>query len=180
MKIVRTRRRQAGLALGIVLAAASLLVVAGPVAAHTDLVSSDPADGAVLAVAPAAVSFTFSEDLLPDTSTISVNDADGNVIASTPVAPDGSTVSAPWPAEAAAGTFQVAYRVVAEDGHPLTGEISVTIGYAAPATAVPSAPAEQPTRGIAGALVVTVVIAVAVLAVVAAAVTIRRRRKRSA
>ncbi|MDP1876988.1 MAG: copper resistance protein CopC [Actinomycetota bacterium] len=187
--IARTRQRPSGVALGIVVAAFSLLVAAGPAAAHTDLVSSDPADGAVLATAPPAVSFTFSESLLPDTATISVNDAGGNVIASSPVEPDGATVSAPWPAEAAAGTFQVAYRVVAEDGHPLTGAITIAIDAVASAPASsaaspsPAASATQgpvgepaePARGVAGALVVTVLIAVVVLAIVAAAVTWRRR-----
>lgn len=172
----------------MLLATALLLAVAGPAAAHTELISSDPSDGAVLTAAPAAVSFTFSEALLPDTTTISVNDADGTVIASTPVEPDGATVSAPWPADASAGTFQVAYRVVAQDGHPLTGTITITIEAAASSPGAPAAspspaatatqspvgePAE-PARGMAGALVVTVLIAVVVLAIVAAVVIWRR------
>ncbi|MDO8307399.1 MAG: copper resistance protein CopC [Actinomycetota bacterium] len=189
MAVARTRRLPWGVALGMLLATASLLAVAGPAAAHTELISSDPSDGAVLAAAPTAVSFTFSEALLPDTTTISVNDGDGNVIASTPVEPNGATVSAPWPADASAGTFQVAYRVVAQDGHPLTGAITVTIeaaasapgssaaspSPAASATQSPVGEPAEPARGMAGALVVTVLIAVVVLAIVAAAVIWRRR-----
>ena len=45
--------------------------------AHSILIGSSPSDGAQLANAPSAVSFTFNEDLLSYTDTISINDDAG-------------------------------------------------------------------------------------------------------
>lgn len=100
---------------------------AAPASAHTTLTSSNPADGATLSAPPASVVLTFDEPLLADTETISINDMDGNVVASQQVIPDGSSVSVPWPDALTSGTFQVAYRVVSADGHPVTGAITFTI-----------------------------------------------------
>ena len=43
-------------------------------------------------------------------------------------------MSVPWPADIDAGTYQVAYRVVSADGHPVTGAITFTITGGAPPT----------------------------------------------
>ena len=152
-----------------------------PASAHSKLVSSSPVDGATLDLPPATVSFTFDEPLLPGTQTISINDENGNVIATESASPDGVTISVPWPAVASTGEFQVAYRVVSGDGHPVTGAIMLTIrgaptsssSAAAPTSTI--APAAEPERGIAGGLVVT--IALGVLIVVVAGVTLWRRRR---
>lgn len=171
----------------ILTAAALLLVVvpalsAAPASAHSKLVSTSPADGAVLDTPPAEVSFTFDEPLLAGTDTISINDEQGNVVASGPATVDGATISLPWPADATEGTFQAAYRVVSDDGHPVTGAITITISGATEsnesvaATAEPVAAAE-PARGVAGSLVVIVAVGVLVLVVVAG-VTLWRRRRR--
>ena len=154
-----------------------------PASAHSKLVSSSPVDGATLDAPPTSVSFTFDEPLLPGTETISINDENGNVIATQSASPDGATISVTWPADAGTGVFQVAYRVVSGDGHPVTGAITLTIisaptssiSTAAPA-ADPAAEAE-PARGIAGGLVVTIALGVLILVVVAA-VTLWRRRSR--
>ena len=54
-------RAWSALALAVLVGVLGLLV-AGPAQAHSDLRSSDPADGATLATAPATVSFTFDEN----------------------------------------------------------------------------------------------------------------------
>jgi methionine-rich copper-binding protein CopC len=169
-------------------AIAMVTLLATPAFAHSKLTSTSPADGTILDSPPISVSFTFDEALLPGADTISVNDDQGNVVATEPVTPDGPSISMPWPASAGAGTFQVAYRVVSGDGHPVTGAISVTIDD--PATASPSASpvappdtatttagaeSDQPP-GVASALVVIIAIAVVVL-IVLAAITIARRRR---
>ncbi len=160
-------------------------LTAAPASAHSKVVSTTPGDGSVLDVPPAAVSFTFDEALLPGTDTISINDDLGNVIASGAATVDGDTISMPWPAAATAGVFQVAYRVVSGDGHPVSGAIGVTItgnGEAATPSTEPSSAAiaqvttEEP-RGIAGSLVVIIAVGVLVLVVVAAVVLVRRRRR---
>ncbi len=133
------RARLAGAVVVAILAAATGL--AGPAQAHSKLVSSSPVDGAVLAAAPSEVVFTFDEDLLPGVDTIAVSDADGNVVTSVKVEPEGNVVRAPWPTGLPDGTYQAAYRIVSGDGHPVTGAILVTLDANAPASveASPSA-----------------------------------------
>ena len=185
--------------LAIVLAAAALATSAiAPADAHSRLVSTSPADGAVLSEPPATVSFTFDEDLLPGTDTISVNDDAGNVIATAAVEPEGATISMPWPAEATSGTYQVAFRVVSGDGHPVTGAISLTVSgqpaasgspssgagtestpptteSAAPTSPAATTPPAPTPRGIAAWLVVVLALIVLALIAFVAVALIHRR-----
>ena len=109
--------------------------VAGPAAAHADLVSSDPADGATLAAAPAAITLTFSDPLFVDGVQMSLVTAEGTLVPSDPPAVSEATATLTWPATAGPGSYEVGYRVVSTDGHPVSGAISFTIE----ATAVPEA-----------------------------------------
>jgi len=121
-----------------------LAISATSASAHTELVSSIPADGAVLQAAPVSVTFEFDEPLLPDLDTVSINNEQGANVYSQKVAPVDSSLTIAWPATLPDGTYQVAYRVVSDDGHPVTGAISFTIAAAEtspPATAVPLEPA---------------------------------------
>jgi methionine-rich copper-binding protein CopC len=104
---------------------------AGPASAHSQLTSTSPVDGAVLDTAPTEVRLTFDSTLLDDTDTISINDENGNVVSSIHPKPEGDSVAIPWPAGTPAGTYQVAYRVVCGDGHPVVGAINVTLTAAA-------------------------------------------------
>ncbi len=145
--------------------------------AHSQLVSTSPVDGAVLDSAPGLVSFTFDEPLLAGTDTISINDDQGNVIVSVDATVEGSTISAPWPVGTGPGDFQIAYRVVSDDGHPVTGAIMVTIAAASsqqsaqPSASAPAAvdtgAAADPPRGIAAGIVIAIAIGAFVLAAVA-------------
>jgi len=179
---MRTTRLIATVTLGLV---AVIGLGVTPASAHSKLASSSPEDGATLDVAPASVSFTFDEPLLPGTDTISVSDQDGNVIASEQVTPDGATIKLAWPAEASSGAFQAAYRVVSGDGHPAIGSITITIAshtvqasVSSPAATSSTAPSttapDEPARGVAGSLVVIVALAVMVLGAVAG-ITLWRR-----
>ncbi len=119
------------------------VVSAGPSMAHTELVSTSPAAGATLAQAPVAVVLTFNEDLLPDTVSVSISDASGAVLAADPAELSGAVVTAPWPASASGGSYLIAYRVVSDDGHPVTGSLDFTVEVSTDATAAssPAAPA---------------------------------------
>ncbi|MDO9485205.1 MAG: copper resistance protein CopC [Actinomycetota bacterium] len=125
---------------------------AGVASAHTELMSSTPANGAVLANPPASVSFVFGEPLLPTLDTVSINDAEGSNLAQQKVTPTGNQISIQWPNDLPAGEYEVAYRVVSEDGHPLSDAIRFSYGRPTPeaTTAVtPDAPAdEQSTQAI--------------------------------
>jgi methionine-rich copper-binding protein CopC len=150
--------------------------------AHSQLASSTPADGAVLDAAPDLVTLVFNEDLLPDANTMAIVDASGNVVSSTPVQPVGPQVSIPWPQDLPAGEYQVSYRVVSGDGHPVLGAISFSYaaqrapaGGSGPA-ATPSQPAPE-APGPSSSMAALVLIAGAVGATATAIALVLRSRK---
>lgn len=117
------------------------LVGSTPAAAHTELVSSSPADGAELDAAPDSVELVFSEDLLPKTVSVAVQAGDAQATPAADVRVTGPTVTVPWPAEITSGPVTVNYRVVSADGHPVEGALT----FALPAESSPAAstPAES-------------------------------------
>lgn len=100
-------------------------------AAHAGLVSSDPTNGALLTTQPSQVTLTFNEDLLETMVNVSIIDADDAVVSTSIAEAAGPTVIVGWPAEATDGVYRLAYRVVSADGHPVTGDIELTIDAAA-------------------------------------------------
>jgi len=126
-------------------AALLLLVPVSGAAGHAGLISSDPADGSELAVAPEEVTLTFSEELLNELVEVSILDAAGDLVMATEAEqtpPPGTDVIVPWPADLPPGQYSVAFRVVSEDGHPVTGQ--VTFSYA-DVTEPTTEPAVDPT-----------------------------------
>lgn len=162
------------LAVAAVLAASALLG-AGQATAHSQLISTIPSDGALLNEPPQSVVLTFDEALIPKVDSISINDAAGNVVASPAVEPVGSTLTVPWPAGLPDGVYQVAYRVVSGDGHPVIGAISFTIGTPSAAPSALDPGAETAAEVDSGGLVLPVA-AVIIILLGAAVVIVRRRR----
>ena len=81
------------------IAACGVLLPVSEASAHTDLVSTVPAAGAVLDTAPANVVLTFNEDLLAASAEASILDASGRLISTTEATVAGSIVTIPWPAD---------------------------------------------------------------------------------
>jgi copper resistance protein C len=119
-------RPVAGVLTALLLAIATLLPV-GPAVAHDQLSSSDPADGAVLEEAPAAVVLTFSADQLPVGAAVVVRDASGADRADGVPSVSGPTVTQALEAGLPAGTYAVQWRSVAGDGHPVEGAFSFEV-----------------------------------------------------
>lgn len=115
-----------------------VLGLAPPAQAHATVLSTDPAAGAVLAEAPDTVGITFTEPVstLPDGA--SVVDASGAAITSTASA-SGAVLSIALTGAVPDGTLVVAYRVVSEDGHPISGTLIFSVG-------APSATIQEPPR----------------------------------
>ena len=132
----------------------TLLASVAPAWAHTRLVSSTPSAGAP-AEAPAEVVLVFSDPVQPGLSALSVTGTDGEHVSGTPAAGgDGSSVSQALRAPLEPGTYRVAYRVLAADGHPVTG--SFDIAAVAPASAAPTpAPTAALTAAPTGAVPAT-------------------------
>lgn len=123
-----TRARSAG-AWRIAFVAAAivswLFAASGEAAAHAALVSSEPADGAVVAAPPPVLRLTFSEPVAPlvlrlfrsDGAAVDLPDfrtRDAVLEISLPDLPDGTSV--------------LSWRVVSIDGHPIGGSVSFSIG----------------------------------------------------
>lgn len=122
------------------LAALLLVLGGGPAAAHTGLQSSTPGDGEILTAAPDAISLTFSSAVASEFAQVAVTGPDGQSVTAGEVVIDGAVVSQPI-STSGDGAYVVAYRVVSDDGHPVSGQLSFTLADGA---ATESAPA-QPT-----------------------------------
>jgi hypothetical protein len=122
----------------------ALLLGSGVAAAHTRLVSSDPADGSTRDTGPTTVSLVFNEAMEPGFSTVTVIGPDGRDYRTGDVRADGGTVTVDVAPLGPAGRYEIGYRVISADGHPVTGSVSFTPttpagGGAAAATGGPSA-----------------------------------------
>ena len=128
-------RRFLWLCLGLVVA---VTVTAAPAGAHDQLVSTQPAAGERLAQPPAALTLTFSADVLDLGTTVVLRGADG-----TDVATGATTVSGPDVVVAlpplAPGDYTVVWRVVSVDGHPISGTFDFGVEGPADPTADPTA-----------------------------------------
>lgn len=132
------RRRTAGLLAAVAAGFTIAFGVAGPAAADASLVSSSPGNGASVAVAPPAVTFTFNELVQARLTTVTVTDAQGGAVPVAPVLADRATVIQPLPPGLAPGGYVAAYRIVSADGHPVTGQIRFTVAPAPSAGAAPA------------------------------------------
>lgn len=128
---------------GIVVAFAAVLAVAAPASAHDELLSSTPETGQRLTEAPTQVTLTFSADVLDTGAAVIVADAEGHDWAATEPVLDGPTVTVELQPDMPAAGYEVRWRVVSSDGHPIAGTVPFTIGGGTPLehTAQPSTPA---------------------------------------
>jgi methionine-rich copper-binding protein CopC len=117
----------------------ALLLGTGVASAHTRLLSSDPADGTSLDTGPDRVSLEFNESMQPGFSTITVVGADGTQFQTGDVTADGDSVSIGVSPLGAAGRYEIGYRVISEDGHPVTGSVAFTLTTDGPAASAPVA-----------------------------------------
>lgn len=112
------------------------VAVPAPAAAHAQLVGSSPKTDEVLAASPTEVTLEFNEDLIEIGSTLLVVDAAQNNLVSN-VELEGRHVRAALAEELSEGSYEVRWRVVSADGHPISGRIPFAVG--APGDPVPAA-----------------------------------------
>lgn len=129
-------RRVPALLVAVLVAAIAVLGVAAPASAHATLVSSDPAEGEVLAEAPDQVAFTFDEPVQLVPSGLLAFDASGEPV-EVDASASGSVLEGRLPDGLGDGTYVVTWRVVSADGHPIAGSLTFHVG-------APSAKVEAP------------------------------------
>lgn len=125
----RTQVPLVGLVVAVILAALG----AAPASAHDALVSSTPGDGDALWAAPDEIELTFTGEMQDISPQVVISDAEGVQVASVEPVVDGTVVTAPVEADLSEGAYDVTWRVVSSDGHPIAGRFSFSIGGAAPA-----------------------------------------------
>ncbi|GLY77123.1 copper resistance CopC family protein [Actinoallomurus iriomotensis] len=165
-------------------AAAALLGVlatAAPAEAHTTLTSSDPAKGASVA-APAQIRLTYADPVrFPG---VVLLDAKGGHHEAGKASAVDNHVTQQVGGALAPGVYTVGWRVVAEDGHPVTGEYKFTVtgggspsaAPAGPTSSAPASPAAEPVRHTSSAGWWWIGLVVVILAAIAGVVALLRRR----
>ncbi len=146
------------LAAGPLLVTAALLF-ASPAQAHTVLVGSSPAVNSTVTTLPSQLTLTFADNLLQVSSkvlnSVSVTDSMNMEIASNTVV-KGNTLTADLrETMAMSGTFTVNYRVVALDGHVVTGKYKFIVGAKAsssPTVAIPTSGTQNLMANLTGSL----------------------------
>lgn len=112
----------------LLLGAALLGVGAGAVSAHAGLVSSTPANGAVVTSAE-TLTLVFTEAPDPSLSSVRLTDNGGTSLTLGPAVADGQTLTVPVVAPVPEGIYTVTWRVVStEDGHVTAGSFSFGMG----------------------------------------------------
>ena len=143
----RNRVALAGAVLGLA-ALTGFVGLAPPASAHASLVGTDPEQGALLDAAPAAVTLTFTEPM-DDLAEVVVSGPDGADLADGAPVVDGAVVRqsvVATGAARAAGTWSIAYRATSADGHPLTGQVTFSVGAPTePTSETITEPTSEPT-----------------------------------
>jgi methionine-rich copper-binding protein CopC len=125
----------------ILLAGLGILAPISSASAHTDVVSTSPADGSDVNASQETISLTFAEPTLEDGAAIVVMDSTGAILDSPAPVLDGATISIPWPADLRPGKVTVQWRATGQDGHVLSGEFVFNYTAAAEGGIAPSASA---------------------------------------
>ncbi|MFC4944865.1 copper resistance CopC family protein [Pseudonocardia sp. GCM10023141] len=128
------------------LAVLALLLGSAPAWAHSQLERSDPAAGTSLASGPKQVSLTFNEAVQPGFTAITVVGPDKLDYHSGTISEVDDTIAVGVQPLGPAGTYQIGYRIVSADGHPVSGSVAFTLTAAGPGSpaAVPAGNVSDP------------------------------------
>lgn len=129
MTNVRTFARVFG---GAVLAALLVFALPQVAIAHDQIIEQTPNENAVLEVAPSEVTLEFTGELMDITQLAMVVDADGTDWVSGPMQVTQRTAVQPLLPDMPEGSYQVRWRVVSSDGHPISGSFEFAIGEETP------------------------------------------------
>ncbi len=116
----------------LALAVASLFAFPIAAFAHGAMVQATPAVDSNVFTAPTEVSIEFEGKLqiIGDTkvNSIEVTDSQGRLISSPASLVEGNKISTKLQLTDITGLVSVHYRIVSEDGHPVEGDYSFTVG----------------------------------------------------
>jgi copper resistance protein C len=165
----------------IIAVLAAVLALPGLVSAHAKLVSSNPADGATLAAAPATITLTFDSELESAGAALVVTDASGAVVDTGDGGVDlgdteRKTMKVSLKSGLGAGDYTATWTLTGDDGHEVTGAISFSVSPASPppAAAPSDSPAENAALPATGGANLPLWLAALALAAIGAGTLLRR------
>jgi methionine-rich copper-binding protein CopC len=116
----------------LALAVASFFALPIAAFAHGEMVQATPAVDSNVLTAPTEVSIEFNGKLQiignTKVNSIEVTDNQGQVISSPTSVVEGNKISTKLQLTDITGLVSVHYRIVSEDGHPVEGDYSFTVG----------------------------------------------------
>ena len=120
-------------ALSLLLSAVLTLVIgsfglmsASPALAHDQLIGSNPKNGAKLDKQPEWLELEFSGNIQEVGTEIQVNH-NGKDVSAGEITVEGRKVTSALPDDLEPGDYEIVWRVVSEDGHPVSGTVKFTI-----------------------------------------------------
>jgi len=141
----RPRSRWAGGALAAVAIAFAVVVSSTvPANAHDQILSTTPADGQNVSAAPTEISLRFTEEVLSVGAIVVVVDSAGTDWADGTVRLDGTEATQTLKPGQPDGAYQVRWRVVSADGHPVSGAFAFSVGVLASADSIPPTATADP------------------------------------
>lgn len=120
------------------------LFAPGIALAHNVLVGSDPANGSKVDVGPSRIVLRFDLPVQEGFNTVTLIGPDGAHYEDGAATVDGSNVSVAAGALGPAGLYRVGYRVVSDDGHPVSGSVSFTLTKAGTGSGHPGPAGSSP------------------------------------
>ncbi len=119
-------------------------LIAGPAQAHSKLDSSVPAAGSTVDTPLTLIELTFNQEIGAEFANVGLTDSGGTSWAAQVSKVEGKTVRVAVSPTMPPQQYTVAYRVVSDDGHPITGSYEFTY------TAVSTTPTEAKTNSPSG------------------------------
>jgi methionine-rich copper-binding protein CopC len=120
----------------------SPFVLTAPASAHDVFTGSTPSAGSTVTSVPTSVTLHFEEPPLAAGLAVAVTAPDHSLVTGANPTLAGTDVVAPVAPLTVSGVYTVAWRVVADDGHPVTGTFTFTVDLG---SAAPSASATIPS-----------------------------------
>ncbi len=135
----------AALAVGLAVTFGAALA-ATPASAHSELVSSSPAQGSTASDVSGLI-LTFSEAIVPEYSTVDLKDSAGTAapLGAPTFDPTATVLTIPITTGSLPnGSYVASFRIVSVDGHPIAGVVDFAVAGSNAAALVPGAAISTP------------------------------------
>lgn len=110
----------------VLFASLALMFGSVPAQAHDQLIGSNPKQGAKLDKQPEWIELEYSGEIQDIGTEIRV-ERDGEDYSAGEITVEGRTVKSALPDDLKPGDYTIAWRVVSQDGHPISGKVEFTI-----------------------------------------------------